>query len=856
MPMKGIVSAKDSAAIWREDMSVKTATIPGYEHFTAQEFRDGNPGQPIIVNPDGSTQDFKQWAKAASVVKPRYVLLPHWDPELAAEILHDHADDMGNPHQRLAAPAPADYPGLVDLAKQGGFTLHDHVGDGPTSGYMVSRDKNTETSMPIESLQPKMIGDFVNKNSRTLSQPGNYLGGWLDGKNFYLDVSTHRPTIDRASADAVKGSQLAIYDLNHDTAINTPDAVWQSGDPGLAVPENHHQNPFYGALQVPEHDWLQHGLGDDEHWEVQNRIQAALNPDGSFDLGGLQDTGTHVGTHKGTTIFTDPAKKENWLVKPTPKGSEFLADGDVAASQISHDSGLDAPPTFKVQHPNGQPASAQLMYPGATDAFPKVLNPKQIDSMSDDDLLTVQKHHALDWLLGNHDAHGGQFIRGGDGKLIGIDKAQAFKYFNNDKLDWNYHPNGAMYGEDEPIHSQIYRHFAKGGRIPFDPREGELGKYVAGLQGMPDDKYAETIRPYAEGAKASGQLAKDFYGGYEGQAPAKFKPNNVEAFIQAAIARKNSLMADLGHLYDRAKTYRMTGTKIAKKKVAAPPDPLALKYMHQQLGSHGSKVYADPQGKWLIKSPPPGADFMPPLDQATHDLQKNVGLTAPETHVISLHGQPVTAVKMLEGASQAFDEPPDLASVHPADRMTLQKHHVLDWLIGNHDAHAGNFMRMPSENPGDPSKPGELVGIDKGQALKYFGRDKLDPSFRPNFYARPPIMNHLLGQYAAGHPGEVDDPRTGELGEFTSRLQGIPDEELKHMFRPYAETAAKAGMLADIKDDDPRRKLGPATIPPNDPESFLDALAHRKNTLMKTLGDYFDKLHQRRHFALEQQGGQ
>jgi hypothetical protein len=840
---KGITSAREQVAVFHDESMRKGAPFAGYEDFddcTAQNSDKDSP-DAYCGEIKHRTED-----KTAATDKPnRYVLLPHWDPQLAAEILHDHADAMGHPHQRLATPV-ADQ-GLVDLGRQGGFTLHDHVGDGPTSGYMVSRDKNTEQSMPIESLTPKLINDYVGKNNRALTDPNNYLGGWLDGKNFYLDVSHHRPTLDRAAADAVQAHQLAIYDLGHGTSINTPDAVNQAGDPGLAYVPKPPKNPFTSSL----HDWTAHTLGDpgDEHLYADGYHYAA-----DYDPAVMKSQGEHPGSTHGAIVHVNPTTQEKWLVKPDTKGGGALAKLDVAANHITAQSGLDSPATFETTH-QGTPASAQLMWPETTNAYSKAIDP---ESITDADLPTIQKHHALDWMLGNHDAHGGQFIRNAQGKLIGIDKAQGFKFANNDRLHWNFHPNGPMYGESEPIYNTLYRNFAKGGRAMLDPRQGELGKYIQSLQDMPDAEYAATLRPYAETAAKNKILGKDFSATNKwnevGWAKPKFKANDVDAFLAHAIERKNTLMKSMGDLHDRALAHRMTGTKIAKK-TASAPDPVALTSMHKSLGSHGAKVYSDPQGQWLIKKPPPGAEFMPHLDKATADLQQQAGLTAPETHVLNWkNGQPVTAVKMLHGATQAYDEPPHLADVHPKHLETLQKHHVLDWLIGNHDGHVGNFVKLPPKNPADPADPGELVGIDKGQSLKYFGRDKLHWNFHPNFYAREPVYNNLWREYASGKPGEMGDPRQGEVGKFIDNLQAISDPHLKQMFRPYAEEAAEKGLLANVNDDgagnvDPRRDLSAPTIPPNDPDAFLEALAKRKNSLKDHMGNLYDRAAASRHFA-------
>jgi hypothetical protein len=75
------------------------------------------------------------------------------------------------------------------------------------------------------------------------------------------------------------------------------------------------------------------------------------------------------------------------------------------------------------------------------------------------------------------------------------------------------------------------------------------------------------------------------------------------------------------------------------------------------------------------------------------------------------------------------------------------------------------------------------------------------------------------------------------------------------MFRPYAMGAAHAGMLATGKygapgPADPNRGLSDPTIPPNDPEAFLNALVERKHNLANDLGALYDKAATHRASAL------
>lgn len=273
----------------------------------------------------------------------------------------------------------------------------------------------------------------------------------------------------------------------------------------------------------------------------------------------------------------------------------------------------------------------------------------------------------------------------------------------------------------------------------------------------------------------------------------------------------------------------------ASLRLAYAPDPSQLVSLNKQMGSHGAQLWRDPQGEWLLKKPGKNQEFMIPLDVATSQLQAMAGLEGPEVHAIPMRHPKggsylVAAHRMYPNAEQAWQKPPHLSDVHPDDLLTLQKHQAMDWLIANHDPHVGNFMRTDKG----------LVGVDKGQALKYFGRDRLDWNFHPNYYAREPIYNNLWREYAHNMPGEINDPREGELGQFISKLQSIPDTTIRKMFYPYANAASRVGLLA-TGDDDPNRGLTYPRVKSNDPQAFLDALIERKNNLANDLGEMYDR---------------
>lgn len=118
-----------------------------------------------------------------------------------------------------------------------------------------------------------------------------------------------------------------------------------------------------------------------------------------------------------------------------------------------------------------------------------------------------QREHVTDWLLGNFDSHGGNFVVDSSGRLVGIDKEQAFKYIAKDgskSMSYAFHPNKS-YGEQEPIYNTIYRRFAKG---EIDLNLQDTLTYIKRVEAIPDNEYREIFRGYAEALHGKGPEAE------------------------------------------------------------------------------------------------------------------------------------------------------------------------------------------------------------------------------------------------------------------------------------------------------------------------------------------------------------
>ncbi len=254
----------------------------------------------------------------------------------------------------------------------------------------------------------------------------------------------------------------------------------------------------------------------------------------------LQYTGTTLGSH-GAQVWKHKTTGDKWLFKPQ---QSFLTDLDIGMAKLQSKAGVTRPAIYKVTL-NGQSGSLQYMFE-STPAFPGgTFSPLYL---SDADLFVMQREQIFDWMISNFDTHSGQWIRLQDGTLYGVDKGQAFKFFGNDSLSWSYVPVTPL-GSDKLTYTAIWKDFVKGKNVKLqDPTKGELGAYIDQLMAIDDATYRALLRPYASQVKSGAQL---------------------EAFLDAAVARKNDLKKNFEKFWQKALAERNANLP----NVPAPPTP-------------------------------------------------------------------------------------------------------------------------------------------------------------------------------------------------------------------------------------------------------------------------------------------
>ena len=221
-------------------------------------------------------------------------------------------------------------------------------------------------------------------------------------------------------------------------------------------------------------------------------------------------------------------------------------------------------------------------------------------------------------------------------------------------------------------------------------------------------------------------------------------------------------------------------------------------------GVHTKYFYTDKAGdKWLFK--PIAEDFRAWGDEVAYLIQREIDPDAIEVRFIELKDmrgrlRQGSIQKMKKGLrNPANFEKMDVAAIDPAELVQIQREQVVDWLISNHDGHAGQFLR---------AQDGHVYGIDKGQLYKFFGRDKLAIDYAPNAGGGfdEPLYNKLLRAHRDGKI-RLDLQATEER---IRRVEAISDAAFREMLMPYASRrfAGQPGALEDFLRQAVARKNG------------------------------------------------
>lgn len=239
-----------------------------------------------------------------------------------------------------------------------------------------------------------------------------------------------------------------------------------------------------------------------------------------------------------------------WLFKPVRE--EFRAYGDKVAEEIARALGVPHPELHVVRM-KGQLGSIQRMY----DDVAGPLGSTPINTLTRRQIEQIQREHAYDFLIGNHDGHGGNLLIRKSGDVVGIDKGQLFKFAGKDSISVDYNPNSG-YGVTS-YYNKSFKSYASGayGRdFALDPNAKLLRDFLDRLDKLPDDQYLAILKPYSSRRPPVPGLTE-------------------QQFLQIALDRKKQLRKILADFYADMEKKRRTalGLPLQGARRATPKKP-------------------------------------------------------------------------------------------------------------------------------------------------------------------------------------------------------------------------------------------------------------------------------------------
>lgn len=232
-------------------------------------------------------------------------------------------------------------------------------------------------------------------------------------------------------------------------------------------------------------------------------------------------------------------------------------------------------------------------------------------------------------------------------------------------------------------------------------------------------------------------------------------------------------------------------------------------------GMHSKEAWSDENGdEWMSKafaSDPNG----PARVDAEHyacEIGRLHGFNQPTSTIMTLGGK-YSYVQYLAPADGSM-QGKDIKNLPAKLIAEAMSEHINDWLVANHDSHSENLLISPDGQ--------KIIGIDKGQAFKFFPDDKLAVGYLPPGNGAPVWYDQFYKGVQNGTiSDEVRDEVTKAVLARAHRVATRHDEQTREFFE-------KA--LA-------QRKTFPKKYPTR--EKFIDALMARKQGIFDDFFDFY-----------------
>lgn len=240
-------------------------------------------------------------------------------------------------------------------------------------------------------------------------------------------------------------------------------------------------------------------------------------------------------------------------------------------------------------------------------------------------------------------------------------------------------------------------------------------------------------------------------------------------------------------------------------------------------GAHEKVFYTfKPDGsRWMFK---PVHERMAALsEEAAYKAMRLVHDDVIPVRTIELQGRFGSLQPMYQNNGDFLKVP--VRHITKTEIKAIQREHVIDWLISNHDGHAQQFLR------GIDSQT--VYGIDKGQAFKYFPNDRLDISYRPHSFLNgegDALYNKLFKAMKAGELTVSAESLSENILPLIKRLETVSDNDWISAFENYAAARFKNQIDRDL---------------------FLSRVLERKHNIRGDIERFYERTFGLKGFKLE-----
>lgn len=308
--------------------------------------------------------------------------------------------------------------------------------------------------------------------------------------------------------------------------------------------------------------------------------------------------------------------------------------------------------------------------------------------------------------------------------------------------------------------------------------------------------------------------------------PAKApKPGSFNANIQA-------LMAEVQHA---KATSQDVPARIDAKEVAGWTFGPGTKASNLG-GTYAKTVHDAPDGsKWLFKADHNHGGALGHTEAAASHVLSLGGVSAvPVYHHKQADGTAGCVQPLLQGA-KPFTSSPGQWTQSQVDAIV--RSHVGSWFVGEHDGHQDNWLETPS---------GGLVQIDRGQAWKHFGLDKLSIDYAPSGGGGfTPVHQKLYQAAASGGLAKGVKVNPAAAHPVIKKFESMPDTQLRSVLHSTAHEGAKAGVawVPQMRSRAAKAHKIPQSQVTHEQiaNTFLDHAVERKNSLRQNFADFFVK---------------